>query len=347
MAEMEVMINEAFAEALKNNRDQLNTKFAYARHAYPKLDAEAFKEHLRLMVAPIIESVNRVAAKNVEEVLITLYDFSLELLGKGMLGAETRYPALMRGWNQIFATFPHLLAQDPVAFAGSIANALFNLSINQNTRPDFWINEMLSLGWKCTDVEVFLEVGKIVAWRAGMAHYREGALETCLKLEAKLARAALCIGDGIDKPIEAIVERLKNDPWLAPWAAVNESRNNKRLKIASVVGAFRGFGGLFVSPPEVIWSRGDFYVFDNENCWLMTADLFGATLHRIGANLPTPEKSAQAIFKFDKDGRVTADGLQMVFAELKSPSSFAADEKTLAVTSPVSFGVYLVALSEI
>ena len=346
MAEMEGINKGAFAQALKNNRDKLNTKFAYARHAYPAIEGEAFKEHLRLIVEPIVEAVNHVAPKQVDDVLMALYDFSLSLMSKGMVGAETRYPALQRGWNQIFVQFPHLLAQDPVRFAGSISNALYNLSVNQNTRPDFWINEMLSLGAHCSDAQSFLEVGKIVAWRSGMAHYREGALEACVTMDAKLVRAALCINDENRIPVETVVERLKQDPWLAPWAASQEAQGNKRLKIASIVGAFRGFGGLFVSPPEVFLSNSDFYVFDNEYCWLMTADLFGATLHRVGANIPEPDKTRSKDFNIDKSGRVRRADYQMIFPQLQTPNSFAANETTLAVTVPLSFGVYLVALTE-
>jgi hypothetical protein len=347
MAEMEGMIKGAFAQALKNNRDKLNTKFAYARHAYPSLDGEAFKEHLQALVAPIIEAVDRVAPDGVEHCLLALYDFSLDLIGKGMLGAETRYPALMRGWHQLFAQFPHLLAADPATFAGAVSNALYNLSINQNTRPDFWINEMLRIGNACTGVQAFLEVGKIVAWRSGMAHYRDGALDSCLAIDPQLALEALCIREGEKASIEVIVEKLRRDPWLSPWVAASEAQNNKRLKIASVVGAFRGFGGLFISPPEVMLSDGDFYVFDNDNCWLMTADLFGATLHRYGAKIPNPDKWNQSGFTFDKGGMVKTGSQQLTFPELQMPSSFAANENTLAVTVPISFGVYLVALTEI
>lgn len=346
MAEMEGMNEGAFARALKNNRDKLNTKFAYARHAYPNLEGDAFKEFMRLTLAPIIEAVDRVAPKNVDDVLVALYDFSLELTGKSMFGSETRYPAMLRGWNQLFVQFPHLLAQDPQAFAGSVSNALYNLSINQNTRPDFWINEMLSLGWNCRDVESFLEVGKIVAWRSGMAHYREGALESCLQVEEKLAKAALCINEDSDRPVKDVVERLKNDPWLAPWSASQQGQRSKRLKIASVVGAFRGYGGLFVSPPEVFLSDNDFYVYDNEYCWLMTADLFGATLHRVGAYIPEPDRTKRRDFHIDKAGQVKHTDFLMGFAELETPASSAANDTTLAVTIPHSFGVYLIALTE-
>ncbi len=340
-------MNHAFVEAIRNNREKLNTKFAYARHAYPQLSGDVFLEHLKNLVEPLVDTVSRLDANQVEEIVITFYDFLLDLMGKGLLGTETRYPALLKGWTHLFGGLPHLLIQDAPLFVGSITNALYNLSINQGTRPTYWIDEMLRVGKKCQDVKQLLEVGKIIAWRSGMAHYREGALETCLSVEPKLARAALCIDENNETPIDLIVFKLTSDPWLAPWSASQNESREKQLKIASVVGAFRGFGGLFTSPPEVLTSSEDFYVFDNENCWLMTADLFGATLHRLGTNLPEVDKSTYKDFTIDKKGRVYRLKQHVPFPELASPSSSAANETTLAVTLPHSFGIYLVALKEV
>jgi hypothetical protein len=340
-------MNQAFVEAIRNNREKLNTKFFYARHTYPQLDGAVFLEQLQTLVEPVAETVSRIAPEKVGEIVITFYDYLLDLMGKGLLGSESRYPALLKGWTQLFTGLPHLLAQDASQFAGSISNALYNLSINQGTRPTYWIDEMNRIGKTCNDVNQFLEVGKVVAWRSGMAHYREGALETCLGLEPKLARAALCIADSNDTSIELTLFKLKNDPWLAPWSASKNDNPQKQLKIASVVGAFRGFGGLFTSPPEVITSSGDFYVFDNENCWLLTADIFGATLHRLGTDLPDEDKPGANDFTIDKKGRVYKLNQHSPFPELASPASFAANETTLAVTLPHSFGVYLVAMKEV
>src|SRR5688572_18550523 len=102
------MMDSPFATALKNNRDKLNTKFAYAKHAYPGLDGEVLKEHLRLHVEPVIETVHQAAPEKTEETLIALYDVSLDLIGKGLLGEEARYPALLKGWHQLFQQLPHL-----------------------------------------------------------------------------------------------------------------------------------------------------------------------------------------------------------------------------------------------
>ena len=340
-------MNEAFVPVLRENRDKLNTKFAYARHTYPKLDGDVLLAHMQMMIAPIIDTVSRISLQRVEPVLLTLYDLSLELLGKGMIGTETRYPAMVKGWNRIFTQSANLLVQEPLLFAGSVLNALYNLSISQGTRPNYWIDEMLRIGAECNDVQTYLEVGKIVAWRSGMAHYRDGALDACLQLDPKLSRLSLSIKDDANTPTNVIIDRLRHDPWLAPWAANLGPKSERRLKIASVVGGFRGFGGVFVSPPEVVLSNGDFFVFDNESCWLMTADLFGATLHKVGANLPDLTKTNNDSFTIDKKGRVSKSPYQSDFPELEASSSFAADETTLAVTLPVSFGIYLVALKEV
>ena len=337
-------MNESFAAALKQNRDKLNTKFAYAKHAYPSLDGDTVQDHLRLFIEPAVEKVAQIAPDKVEESVIALFDVSLDLIGKGLLGAETRYPAILKGWTQLFNQLPHLLAQNPLRFAGAVMNALFNLSVAQNTRPTFWIDEVLRVGRNCVDLAEFLEVGKIVAWRSGMSHFRDGALDACLQLESSLACAALCITDSEGADIREVVAKLRPDPWLAPWIAGVNRPAEKGLKIVSTVGAFRGFGGSFVSQPEVICSGEDFYVFDIENCWQMTADLFGATLHRIGATLPDLQAASRSEFKIDKAGNVLKGKHYASYPHLAPPSSSAANSATLAVTVPFSFAVYLIAL---
>lgn len=348
-------MNEAFAAVLGRNRDKLNTKFAYARHAYPALDGEALKEHLLLLVAPVVEAVHQHAPQRSEEVALALYDISLDLVGKTLFGAETRYPALLRGWQQLFHQLPQLLTEDPLRFSGAVMNALFNLSVAHNTRPTFWIDEMLRLGRQCDELDSFLDVGKVVAWRAGMAHFRDGALDACLRLAPALAREALALADYEDaallEEVGELVARLRPDPWLAPWVASQVASQGERrdlaiqreLKVVATVGAFRGFGGVFTSQPEVVAADGDFYVYDNENCWLMTADLFGATLHRMGATLPELTAAAPTDYQMDKAGKVSKGSQRASFPHLAEPTSVAANDTTLAVTLRHSFGVYLIA----
>ncbi len=343
---MENLITGPLAEALKRGRDRYNTKFFYARHSYPTLDQKAFADHLLLTVQPIIEATHNAAPEKTDEVLDALYDLSLELIGKGMLGEQTRYPALVKGWSQLLAALPNLLSNDARRFAGAVSNALYNLSVTPNARPTYWIDAMAEIGARCADVSSFLEAGKVVAWRCGMAHYRRGALDACLNLDPQLARAALSIPETSAVKIETVVERLRRDPWLAP-ASVSESPGwKKTLRIVSAVGAFRGFGGMFLSPPEVALSDGEVVVFDNENSWLMTADLFGSTLHRIGNTLPEIDAKPTRFFEIDKSGKVSAEQHRASFPQLAASTSSASTETMLAVTIRVSHSVYLIALTE-
>lgn len=342
---MERIIAGPFAETLRRNRDRFNTKFAYARRKYPTLDADIFIEHLRSTLAPIATAVHSVAPDRVDETIEALYDISLELIGKAHLGRETRPTALITAWRKLFPRLASLLATEPAKFATAVTNAVYNLSLTASARPTFWIDAMTDIGSQCRDVASFLEAGKVVAWRAGLAHYRQSALYSVKRIEPELARIALALPESSSAAIETIVERLMIDPWLSPAAAIESGNREKRLRIVSTVGAFRGFGGVFVSPPEVALSEGELVAFDKENCWAITADLFGATFHRIGNSLPEIDNRRRTDFTMDKSGRVTRDSRSAVFAQFAGASSTASNETTLAVTIPHSHSVYLIALT--
>ena len=111
------------------------------------------------------------------------------------------------------------------------------------------------------------------------------------------------------------------------------------------VGAFRGFGGLFLSPPMVSYADGHFYVSAADQQWLLTADLFGATFHRADHAL-TPNRP-KSPFKIEKNGTVTQGAQTRQFPELENCKSWVADATTLAVTSPLSHAVYLIALTSL
>jgi hypothetical protein len=291
-------------------------------------------------------SVHHLDADRVDAVVDAVYDLSLELIGGGLLAAQSRYPALLRAWREMLPRLPHLLAGEPARFVSAVTNAVYNLSATATARPTFWISEMTRLGHECSDVQAFLEAGKVVAWRSGMAHYRDGALAACLNLDESLARAALGLIDANSTPVAAVIERLRQDRWLAPVAATNPAGKEKRLRVVAAVGAFRGFGGVFVEPPRVLRRDGEWLAYDREACWLVTADLFGATFHRVGHRPPASDQTTQFDFKIDRSGRVMKATQSATFAYLAEASSSAASETAMAVTLPRSHSIYVVALTE-
>ena len=387
------LITGPYAQALKDGRASFNARFAEARRTQPRLDPHEFADTLRTIVAAILSATERVEPARTAEIVNVLYDLSLDLLAREFIGPRSRYPYINAGWRELLpALGPHIV-DSPRAVVGSITNALYNLSVEPGgtrlqaaptpvqwagspqpgARPQEWLDSMRALAPLCADVPMLLQVGQVAAWRAGLAHYRQGALALCRRLALPLALAALGVptGSGSDpdggrppvvraavaetaslRPddLNTLLERLAADPWLRPADALIANRP-RELRIVARAGAFRGFGGLFMAPPVVTASGEHFVALSprpflpmgaGEARWLLTADVFGATFHRAGDG---PTATGSGAFQLDRSGRVTLGKDSKVFPELADFSSAAGNDRTLAVTTPLSHAVYLVALA--
>ena len=337
-------MRDVFASALLANRVRFNARFAEARHFKPKLSAEAFAEHLRSVVAPIVEAVAHQNPAATTETVEVLYDLSLDLIAEEFLGPASRYQAINEGWKTVLPSLPQHLASAPRAVISAITNALYNLSLEPSARPGEWMKLMLELAPLCPNADTLLKAGQAAAWRSGLAHYRQGALDVCRTLDSKVVRAVLGAPDTNTLPTATLLDHLQANPWLNPASTLQLPITNSQLQIAARVGAFRGFGGLFIEPP-VVWAADDhFVVSDGEGTWLLTADVFGATFHR--ADSKAPPAKAGSPFTITKAGNVALGKATRAFPELANANSFAATQTTLAVTTPLSHAVCLIALLE-
>ncbi len=334
-------------EVLRRGRDRYNTKFAAARRTYKALSGEALGAHLRIVAEPIMAALaHEVSPVALDKTFDALYDISLELIGKEFFGAQTRYPVLLEGWLKILPAIPRLLADAPRRVAGAVTNALYNLSVQPKARPDFWQAEMLRLAPLCADAAMFLTVGQIAAWRSGLAHYRTGALAAARGLPENVARAALGLGPDAP-PVSQSLARLEADLWLDPARMKAAPGTRRWLQVMTAVSGFRGFGGEFLTPPRVAAYDGQIIVSDVENSWLLTADLFGATLHRLGPAITAPKaEKVNKAFTINDAGRIEKGAESVTLRWLAGSNSQAAVDDTLAVTLPLSHSLFLVALLE-
>ncbi len=251
-------LSPAFEAVLKDRRERYNAAFAAARHRRTALKGPAFLEHLRLRVDPIVAAL---PVEGRAPVCDALYDLSLELVGCDLFG---RYPVTGEGWQRLLPRVAGLLPAAPRRLIASLTNALANLCEQPGARASWWLERMLEV--PVSDAETLLAVGQVLAWRAGLPHYREGALAIC----ARLGPAAT----GVEGDLEA----LRADPWLT----VEERAPGARPRIIFRVGGFRGYGGPFAAPPEVRYAgHNRFYVGDGESWWLLVADGYGTSLHRL------------------------------------------------------------------
>jgi hypothetical protein len=345
------MLTGPFAKILEDQRSRFNAKFAEARRFRPKLDPNTFLDHLHTTVAPVVEAVSGTAPDRAAEVADVLYDLSLDLLGQELLGPHSRYPAIREAWTHLLPRLPQSVAAAPREFVGSVTNALYQLSLEPGARPGEWMGGLLGLEPLCPDVATLLRAGQVLAWRAGLAHYRLSALEICRRLDPRVAAAALGLpSEASQPPLDKLLDALIADPWRRP--DFDFQPRSARLQIMARAGAFRGFGGLFIAPPTVGlappnagWADDHIVVSDGASRWLLFADRFGVTFQRTELQ-PQRARSSRNGFQADVTGAVRKDGHQQIFPELANLASAASTPTTLAAATSLSHAIYLIALVE-
>jgi hypothetical protein len=332
----------SFLAALRERRADFNGRFERARHQYPQLEADDVLVFLRTRVSPVIAAVEQVDRWAVESVLSAVYDATLVLCGQKLVAGGGRFPVIGEGWTRVLAAAAIHVARDPTKVTTAIANALHKLATTPGARPNDWIESVVSIVPRCADVQSFLRVGQVLAWRSGLAHLRESALATVAQLPAEIALLTVGAPAGEDWP--TTLGRLEHDVWFDPGLA-NESAPVPR--VVKETGAFRGLGGLFLLPPQIAATHGGWLVQSAGQHWFLAADVFGATFHRATAD----EWVAEAHELRLPDGvRVAGAELRYGTSTLAMPvagpvTSIAASGSTIAVTSAHTHAVAFIALN--
>jgi len=334
------MINATLASLLRSGRADFNARFAAARHAHPDLDPAAFGSFLQTAVDELIQAVERARADRIGEVVQAAYDAALEIVGQKLAGSGARQPWVEAGWRRILPPIAPLVAAAPGRIIPAVCNAVHHVAATPGARPEQWIELMARLGPQCTEAEAFLKLGQVAAWRAGLAHFRTGALATMDALPETLSLAALGAPSGA--AWTDVRQRLHDNPWFDPAAA----EAGAGMRLVARVGLFRGFGGLFAEPPLVASDNGHFLALSGGECWMIAADAFGTTLHRIAES---EFEAASTGGRLPRDLRVTGssvdwNGGRFELPDLGDFTSAAANGTTLALTGRTTHSIAFVAL---
>lgn len=327
------------AAVFNTHRKELNARFGQARQVRPGIDAAVFGGVLARLVAPLVESVGRLDSSRVENAGLALYDLALELVGRDLLGGLARSAWVEAGWSGLLPMLAPFLTLEPRLVAGSITNALYNLSQAPGARPREWLDRMAAAAPFCPDTSALLAAGQVLAWQAGLAHFRLSALQVAQSLPDHAARSALGLPEDAGLSTAAALARWQTDPWWLPA----RSDSTPGLRLAGRAGGFRGFGGPFLGLPQVGQAQGRFIVQADGLAWTLFADAFGTVLQRTAAS--SAAAGASARLKLSAGGQVSFGNTSKVFAELHNASSWAADERTLVASSPLSFKLTVVAWS--
>lgn len=324
------------ARALQRGRDRYNARVTFARRQGRRFDPRAFAAHLADAVAPAVAAVEAAAPARTEAVAEALFDLSLDLVGREVLGPAARHPGVPAAWRELLPRLAPRLAEEPQRVAASITNAAWNLALEPGARAAEWAEGLAQLSPRCASVDELLAGGQVLAWRAGLAHLREAALATWERLPDALAGELVGLPPQ-DRAPRSALRALLADPWRRPGAPPAPAA----LKLVATVGGFRGFGGPFLTPPSAWAARGRLWVRDAERAWSVHADCFGQTLQR--AADPPPAEPPGPHARLEADGTLSHRGLTARFDALAGASGLATLPSVVAATLPRSHRLLLFA----
>jgi hypothetical protein len=318
-------VSDPLARALSNGRRRFNARVAETRHRHPGFDDAAFVDFLAGAVDRVVLAVDAAAPGCVQGVVDASYDMALGLVAQGLVGSGARQPWLDRVWLELAPRLARLIAAQPQAVLGALSNAAIRLGQWPQVRVDQWLRQMNALAGDVADLAQLRALGQLLAWRAGMAHYRRGALAAAETLPQALALAAL------DAPPDSDWTALRAALLADPWHTA-QGRAHGLPATGLRIGAFTGFGGHFARPPQVRALDEGFVVRSADRCFLLQADIHGAVLlpggstefeAASGRSVPAPDRHLAAL-GWPREGVAAV-----------------ADAHTLALSSPLTHAIAL------
>jgi hypothetical protein len=263
-------ISAPFAQVLAAGRSQFNARVVEAKHRYPALDSAAFAAFLESGVDSVVRAVAVAAPDRVAPVVLIAYDIALELVGQALAGPGARSKFLDQVWQELIPRFARLVSEQPIEVLAALTNAALNVDKVPKARTTQWLREMTAMSGRVDSLSRLRAIGQILAWRAGLAHYRAGAIGAADELPEALALAA--VGAIANAEWKAVRDKLLSDPW---WSPDRKTQDRPAVEI----GQFTGLGGVFRQPPELRACEDGFFVKSAERYYFLIADLHGAVLH--------------------------------------------------------------------
>ncbi len=269
------MLTAPVSDLLRAHRSHFNQRYAAARQRWPHLDPADFSLFLRDQFSPLIHAIATIAPDHATGPAHAAYDLGLQLVAEKLAGPSARDPLINSLWAATLPLIAPLIARDAHRLIGGLCNLAHHVASTPDSRRDFWLSRLGSLGPRATSVEQLILIAQLLAWRSGLAHVRRSALESSSALPASLALAAL------DAPPHSSWPETQSNHLQNPWYGYNPDFQLILPASASRrIGAFRGLGGCFVSPPLVSTSGEHVLVRSGDETWLLAVDVFGATFHR-------------------------------------------------------------------
>ena len=328
-------VGSALGEVLRGGRAEFNRRFVLAQQRWPALDPAAFSELLAGPVDGICDAVARVQPSALPATVDALYDTTLSLLGQRWIGPGGRAAAIVHGWSVLARQAPALLALQPAPLLTAVANAMVHWSAHGGGAD--WLATLAALAPRARSPEELLRAGQVAAWRHGLAHYRDSALERARTLERELL--AIAFGVPIGDWQDTMLDRLRGDRWYRP----DQPEPGRAARVIGRVGAFVGFGGRFAEPPLAALDGGDLILHANGQRFALHADAYGHSLQAHGEGALPAAIALPAGWRIE-GAQLIGPGLRQAFLDQGAITSAAATADVLLLTHAWSHSATVLAL---
>jgi hypothetical protein len=326
------MVSPVFARLLAAGRAEFNRRTQEAARRQSGFDHGALTAFLADGVDAVVQAVDAVAPERALDVAFDAYDIALALAAQRLVGPAARSALLPAVWREVLPRLAALVAREPAATMGMLSNAALHLGTIPEARGAQWAAELAALAPRIASRAELRAVGQILAWRAGAAHFRAGAIEAGAGVPEPLALAAFGVSDAESWP--ALRECIGRDPWWRVGDGVGLAQRE--------IGSFVGLGGSFGAPPELRAAPGGFFVHSAGQHFLLVADAYGAVLMSATAGEFAQVGAAAGAVGFRVEGDAVVVGRQRITLDLPAAGlAVCASAGTLAITSPCTHAIRL------
>ena len=319
-------VSPVLARLLADGRATFNSRVASVRLRYPGLDTEALDAFLCNLLDPLLNRVVEAEPDCGAAFLDACFDMALALTEHGWTGGRPRARVVERLWQDVAPAIVPAIARDPRVTLGALTNAAIKLASEPAACLDRWMAIMARLGGRAGSPDELRALAVLAAWRSGVAHLREAALEAAI--DPAIACEAVGAEGRHDWPV--LVEYYRHDRW---WTPDRTTRSQGHR-----LGDFTGFGGRFAEPPRLAQQGAMIVVASGRQYFELAADAYGATLRQLPEDVgrSVPLASHQPALK----GRAIQAEDRLVPCQLPQDGLIqATTADTIAVASRLSYSV--------
>lgn len=321
MAAVEELVSPAFQVVLERQREAFNQLCQAA--PFPSLRLRHFLlkvlQPMLLALEPLLPQVA------LEQQALAFFQLDLQLQQLG-LPAE-RQALLHQQWLKLCQQAGRCLLPEPVMALKQVTHLCLHL-FEQPGAFERWQTAFSRWLPHCQQPADFFQLAQLLAWQAGLAQYRLSVLRAAHGLSASL-QAAFFGGHSLQR-------------WLQnPWQSAEPGE--PQLQIVASLGAFKGWGGHLLEPPELAWQGDLLLIQDSQQSWQVAVDRWGA--HWLRSPQRFKAQQMLADWQLSPEGDVSLGAFRGHFPQLAGWRQAVGNSHSLAVAMPHSFKVLLLGLS--